>query len=55
MIKVVLIIQNVIFLFILNFIEIDFCFLKDKIIKIKMEASKAITPPNLLGMERKMA
>lgn len=39
----------------LNFIVINFCFLNDKIIKIKMEATKAMTPPNLLGIERKMA
>jgi len=55
MIKDILINQNVVFFFRLNFIEINFCFLKDRINKIKIDATKAITPPNLLGIERKMA
>jgi len=55
MMNVILINQKVIFFIMLNFIEISFWFLKDKIIKIRMEATKAITPPSLLGIDRRMA
>jgi len=55
MMNVILINQKVIFFIMSNFIEISFWFLKDKITKIRIEATKAMTPPSLLGIDRKMA
>jgi len=48
-------IENKIFFFGLNFDDDFFLFFIDKIDKIKILITKAMTPPNLLGIARKIA
>jgi len=47
--------QNINFFVMSYFVLITFLVLNGKITMMRIEATKAITPPNLFGMERRMA
>jgi len=53
--KVMVRLQKVIFLIGLNLEERDILFLNGRIAIIKIARTKAITPPNLLGIDRRIA
>jgi len=47
--------QNEIFLIGLYLVDIECFFLKGKITMIRIDKTRAITPPNLFGIDRRMA
>jgi hypothetical protein len=47
--------QNVIFCKGLNLLDILFCFLNGMIAMMRIDMTRAITPPSLLGIDRRIA